>query len=253
MIYTLPIVVTFLTCTGGQGMNSHFPRIITLLRKERGLSQKQVAADLQISQALLSHYEKGIRECGLDFVVRTAEYYHVSCDYLLGRTPDRTGATITVEDIPEADAAGKENTYKGSLLPTLNKKLLANSLNVVFDLLQKSANKGLTTEVSSYLMLAVYKMFRILYTANSKNPQGLFAANEALQRGLSSAAMCIAESNANCLAQGGKVGSQPGLEKDKALPLSPEILSEQYPLFATSLYNLIQNAESKMGIKKTAK
>ena len=45
-------------------MNSQFPRVISLLRKEKKLSQKQVAADLGISQALLSHYEKGIRECG---------------------------------------------------------------------------------------------------------------------------------------------------------------------------------------------
>ena len=59
-------------------MNSHFPRIIALLRKERGLSQKSVAASLGVSQALLSHYEKGIRECGLDFVVRIADFYGVS-------------------------------------------------------------------------------------------------------------------------------------------------------------------------------
>ena len=107
-------------------MNSNFPRIITLLRKERGLSQKKAAEELGISQALLSHYEKGIRECGLDFVVRAADFYNVSADYLLGRTPHRSGAKITVDDIPEPDAAGKENTFKGSLLPTLNKKLIAN-------------------------------------------------------------------------------------------------------------------------------
>ena len=74
-----------------------------------------------ISQALLSHYEKGIRECGLDFVIRCADYYHVSCDYLLGRSPDRNGATLSVEDIPDPDALGKENQIKGSILPTLNK------------------------------------------------------------------------------------------------------------------------------------
>ncbi|MCI8497183.1 MAG: helix-turn-helix transcriptional regulator, partial [Clostridiales bacterium] len=43
-------------------MNDSFPRIITLLRKERGISQKAAAQELGISQALLSHYEKGIRE-----------------------------------------------------------------------------------------------------------------------------------------------------------------------------------------------
>ena len=64
----------------GCSMNNDFPRIVTLLRKERGLSQKQAALELGISQALLSHYEKGIRECGLDFVVKIADYYEVSCD-----------------------------------------------------------------------------------------------------------------------------------------------------------------------------
>ena len=67
-------------------MNKDFCRIITLLRKEKKLNQKQVAADLGISQALLSHYEKGIRECGLETLVKIADYYDVSIDYLLDRT-----------------------------------------------------------------------------------------------------------------------------------------------------------------------
>ena len=130
-------------------MNSAFPRILTLLRKERGVSQKQVAADLQVSQALLSHYEKGIRECGLDFVVRAADYYDVSCDYLLGRTADKTGAVIAVEEIPDNDTGAKDNRFRGSVLPVLNKKLVLNSLNIIFDLLQRCNNKMLTTEVSA--------------------------------------------------------------------------------------------------------
>ena len=73
-------------------MNTDFPRILTLLRKEKGISQKNAAAQLGVSQALLSHYEKGIRECGLDFLVRCADFYQVSCDYLLGRSPERTGS-----------------------------------------------------------------------------------------------------------------------------------------------------------------
>ena len=70
-------------------MNKDFPRLITLLRKERGESQKSAAANLGISQALLSHYEKGIRECGLDFLSRCADYYNVTTDYLLGRDSRR--------------------------------------------------------------------------------------------------------------------------------------------------------------------
>ena len=41
---------------------------LSSLRKEKGLSQKEAAAGLGVSQALLSHYENGIRECGLDFL-----------------------------------------------------------------------------------------------------------------------------------------------------------------------------------------
>lgn len=65
-------------------MHCEFPKIISSLRKSRGISQKQAAIDLGVSQALLSHYEKGIRECGLDFLIKLSNYYEVSCDELLG-------------------------------------------------------------------------------------------------------------------------------------------------------------------------
>ena len=225
--------------------NNDFPRILTLLRKERGFSQKKAAADLGISQALLSHYEKGIRECGLDFVVRVADFYGVSCDYLLGRTPDRNGAILSMEDIPDPDAAGKENRFRGSLLPTLNKKLIANSLNVVYDLLQQC--KALTNEVSGALNAAVYKSFRLLYSANGKNPQGLFAVQERLSKGAADAAQSLAEANAACLLSGEDVGELEAIGKDEAPALSPEQLTERYPLFANSLFNLIRNTEARMG------
>ena len=48
-------------------MNKDFPRILKLLRKERGIRQKEAADSLGVAQALLSHYENGKRECGLDF------------------------------------------------------------------------------------------------------------------------------------------------------------------------------------------
>ena len=64
-------------------MNAEFAARLVRLRKERGINQKQAAAELEVSQALLSHYEKGIRECGLAFLCRCAEFYGVSTDYLL--------------------------------------------------------------------------------------------------------------------------------------------------------------------------
>ena len=47
-------------------MSSDFSRCLSLLRQEKGVSQRSAAKDLGISQALLSHYENGVREPGLE-------------------------------------------------------------------------------------------------------------------------------------------------------------------------------------------
>lgn len=74
-----------------------------MLRKEKDLTQRQAAADLGISQALLSHYENGIRECNLEFVEKAARYYGVSADYLLGLAEEKepTDALFRNEDTPD--------------------------------------------------------------------------------------------------------------------------------------------------------
>ncbi len=222
-----------------------FNRILTLLRKERGITQKEAALSLGVSQALLSHYEKGIRECGLDFVVRAADYYGVSCDYLLGRSPDRSGLTLSVEDIPEADPR-EDAVYKGSVLPVLNKKLLTNSLSVIYDLLMKCQSKEFTTEVSNYLMTAVYKVFRVIYSANPKNQSDLFSVPRQLYSGYADAALSLNEANARAMTSGNKVDgieTEEGLEE---LTITTENLAQKYPQCATSLFNLIQRAEKNL-------
>ena len=68
-----------------------FAQILSELRRTAGLSQRKAAADLNISQTLLSHYENGAREPGLNFVCRVCDYYNVTADYLLGRSPNPDG------------------------------------------------------------------------------------------------------------------------------------------------------------------
>lgn len=228
-------------------MSSDFPRILTLLRKEKGISQKSAAAQLSISQALLSHYEKGIRECGLDFLVRCADFYGVSCDYLLGRSPDRQGMTLKLEDIPEPEQAGRENRLTGSILPTLNKKLVANSLNVLFDLLGKSKNKALITEVSAFLMLSCYRMFRIVYSANPKNQEQMFHVPAHVADTYASAAMQVAQANASAIAKDSPVLGMEHISDAAPLAMSTDLLAQNYPLFSSSLLNLIQSSEQRIG------
>ena len=225
-----------------------FNRIIKLLRKERGITQKQAAEDLGVSQALLSHYEKGIRECGLDFVVRVADYYNVSCDYLLGRSAERNGMMLSAEDLPNPDKM-KDNIYHGSVLPTMYKKLIENSLDILYDKLQESRDKQLVVGVSSYLMLAVYKMFRLLYEASPKNVSGMFRVGSARWDRSADAAMSMAEGDL-AAALTGEDGTRDSLEP-ATLALSTDQLARDYPRHATSLFNLVKNAEEAMrGLKK---
>lgn len=224
-------------------MASEFARILTLLRKEKGISQKSAAAHLSVSQALLSHYEKGIRECGLDFLTRSADFYGVSCDYMLGRTPDRTGTTLSIDEIPDGEAAGKENVLRGSILTVLNKKLIANSLNVLFDMLSKAGSNSMTKEVSDYLMIGVYRMFRVVYSANDKNQSKMFKLSDQIAHPYCNAAMEIHQARAAAIAAGKPLEGMDKVVSPEKLQLSTETITKEYPLFGTSLLNLISTAE----------
>ena len=54
------------------------------LREDHDISQKIIAAELLCDQSLYSKYERGERELPLRYVLKLAEYYHVSVDYLVG-------------------------------------------------------------------------------------------------------------------------------------------------------------------------
>lgn len=57
-----------------------------LLRSERGIKQKELAMSLNCSIAAVSGYENGRSDPGLDTMIRIADFYNVSIDYLLGLT-----------------------------------------------------------------------------------------------------------------------------------------------------------------------
>ncbi len=64
-----------------------FCDILRGLIEERGLSQKQLALELQISQSTLGGYVQGAREPDFETLKLFARYFHVSTDYLLGFFP----------------------------------------------------------------------------------------------------------------------------------------------------------------------
>ncbi len=155
-------------------MATDFSRTLSLLRQETGVSQRKAAAALGISQALLSHYENGIREPGLAFVSRVCDYYHVSADFLLGRSSSRDGSIIEAAEL--YDASSEKGTLKGSILATLQKKLVVNTTGVLFDLLGKCGDRAAITAAGEYLGAALYTLLRHLYR-RSGGSEDLFAAD----------------------------------------------------------------------------
>lgn len=60
------------------------------LREDHDMKQKEVAAILGIDQRVYSTYETGKRDIPLHHLITLADFYHVSVDYLLGRSKINT-------------------------------------------------------------------------------------------------------------------------------------------------------------------
>ncbi len=76
---------------------------LAMLRKEKGLGQKQLAAILNLSISALSSYENCVHAPDLLMLGKLAEYFGVTTDYLLGRTeyrcpPEALNRYITLND-----------------------------------------------------------------------------------------------------------------------------------------------------------
>ena len=175
-------------------MNADFARTLALLRHERGISQRQAAETLGISQALLSHYENGVGEPGLNFVVKACDFYNVSADFLLGRTLSRDGTTILDADTLYDVSDERDNVLKGSVMATLSKKLIVNSAGVLFDLLGRLGNKKAIKAASNYLSTALYILYRHLFQSSPDSNDGFFSVpREHFMAGLPRADMILNE------------------------------------------------------------
>ncbi|MDO5547042.1 MAG: helix-turn-helix transcriptional regulator [Eubacteriales bacterium] len=219
-------------------MASDFSRTLALLRREKRISQRTAAGDLQVSQALLSHYENGLREPGLAFVVRAADYFGVSCDYLLGRSLSRDGNRFS-----EPTASGEKT--ESDPLAEMYKKLIADSSSLLLEAASRSGSAQLVQEISTYLSAATYKLFRYLYQADGTNPDEAFKTKPQSFDALCDALMKLSELRIQCAAAG---GGTLGLKEEEAqMPtLSLGSLNEQFPQEAQSLLTILQNISEKL-------
>lgn len=216
-------------------MASDFSRTLALLRKEKKISQRTAAGDLEVSQALLSHYENGLREPGLGFVVRAAEYYGVSCDYLLGRSMVRDTAAALPGRLhdPSAAPGSEETTFM------LQRKQITSCVALLFEVVQQSGSMQLSDEITAYFSLVVYKVFRYLYMADPESVEAAFRTPTSQFDGLCNAQMALHELRIRAAAHGnGGLGLKP--ENIHLPTLAPADLARNYPGLSQPLLSVLQ-------------
>ena len=214
-------------------MATDFSRTLSLLRQEAGISQRKAAAALGISQALLSHYENGIREPGLAFVTRVCDFYHVSADYLLGRTASRDGSIIEAAEL--YDASDEKGTLKGSILATLQKKLVVNTTGVLYARLGKCGHRAATPAAGDYLSTALYTLLRHFYRRGGGNEDFFAVAPGDYDAGLGQADMTLS-----------RVRYRQALDQAEDLPqMTPDTLTAAYPGLGQSVAQVIHNTDER--------
>lgn len=67
-----------------------FSERIIQIKSERKILQKDIASNIGLSLRAYQYYEKGQKEPTLSVLVRLADYFDVSLDYLVGRSDDPT-------------------------------------------------------------------------------------------------------------------------------------------------------------------
>ena len=214
---------------------SDFSRTLALLRREKKISQRAAAGDLGVSQALLSHYENGLREPGLSFVVRAADYYGVSCDYLLGRSMARDGSAVPAERMEGTETeAGHSRMWQWPALPLT----VAESLE----------SKQLSHEIESYFAVAIYKVYRYLYMADPAGVDAVFRAPQDRFEYLCDARMKEHELKIR-LAANGEEGCGLTQENIRRMPLAPSEIARRYPDLSSALLTVLQQVSDSIDRK----
>lgn len=112
-----------------------FPERIKLLRKEKGISQKELGDALNLSKATITMWESGKREPTMISIMQAADYFNVSSDYLLGRTDLRDGYKIkTPAELADVGVVDVEKSGSGELTP--------DEVEAIRAMLARENNKG---------------------------------------------------------------------------------------------------------------
>ena len=154
-----------------------------------------------------------------------------------------------MEDIPEDDGHTRMPSPE---VVAFNRNIVNNSISLLYSLAQKTNSITLIREISAYLMLNIYKIFRIIYNANPHNDQKLFSVPKVVANDDASAIVSMSEANIKAASCGIPIGKNDFVEDTEVLYLTTSILSQTYPEYSASLLNLIKISEDSIHKKRNA-
>jgi len=103
---------------------SMIDKILLKLREEMGISQEMAAKSLNVSRSALGYYERGERQPDASFIIKAADFFGVTADYLLGRSDYRSVENQAIANKFELPLSDKAISFLKSvspeLLPTLD-------------------------------------------------------------------------------------------------------------------------------------
>ncbi|NLZ45929.1 MAG: helix-turn-helix transcriptional regulator [Clostridiales bacterium] len=168
-------------------IKSDFIRKIKYLRKERGLNQQQVANELSVTQATVSKLENGQIEPSINILRKIAMFFNVSCDYLLGISPDKSGRSLSKGNdghiVGENGVSHTINEY-GNIASKQQQKIIHKSLEMIYEIIDRCDIDALHMNASMILMLNIYKIFRALYNVNPYNIDEFYKINSTIYEDL---------------------------------------------------------------------
>ena len=210
------------------------------LRRHRNITQVEMAELLGCTDRHYQKIEYGYVNVPSLTLIKLADFFGVTTDYLLGRTLTRDGTTIGTEELYDISDE-KDNSMRGSVLALLSKKLLVNSVGMLFDLLGKTGSREAIRAASNYLSTALYKVYRHLYHANPENNPDFFSVSQRhFMAGLADADMHLSEVElSDALAAHAK-------EKGSFPPMHNDALMESYPGLYQSLLQIIHNTGERV-------
>jgi len=81
---------------------AHLGELLAELRQDKGMTQKELGQILCVSPGTISNYENGVHLPDAEKLVELADYFHVTTDYLLGRTTSSISSDLLQRPVIES-------------------------------------------------------------------------------------------------------------------------------------------------------